>query len=88
MSDRPRNMFEEDDDSGVVGYMCLTDFECEVGMASTPSPVYSSIECIRRHKKCVAGCGIVEVRVVGVKIVQEASLFEWSGDDDLSQTLE
>ena len=72
-TDRPMSWFNEDEDgSGVVGYMCLVDFECEIGAAMGGNKVYPSVEDLKSHSSCVEGCGIVEVRVVGVRVVQPA----------------
>lgn len=69
--ERPFSWFnEEEDGSGVVGYMCLVDFECELGAAMGGNGVYPSVEDLKANRKCVEGCGIVEVRVVGVRVVQ------------------
>lgn len=59
----------KEDDFG-IGYMCLVDFEYELGMASGGVEVYSSVEDLREHRKCVDGCGIVEVMIRCRKIVQ------------------
>lgn len=63
---------EEPDDPFVIGYMCLTDFECEIGGACGGNVVYPSIEDLRENRRCVDGCGIAEVKVVGVRVIQEA----------------
>lgn len=61
----------------LTGFMCMTDFECELYWASGGTPIYPSIEDIRQCRKCVdsccTGCGIVEVRVELVRVVQEAN---------------
>ncbi|MBL8844749.1 MAG: hypothetical protein JNN24_03165 [Hyphomicrobium zavarzinii] len=64
---------ENDGDTHVTAYMCLVDFECEAGLASGGNRVYPSIEDIREHRKCVAGCGIVEVEIRATRVVQEPS---------------
>lgn len=69
---------EEPDGSGVVGFMCLTDFECEVGAAVGGNKVFPSIDDLRRCRPCADSCGIAEVRVVGVKIVQPAKDYDFS----------
>lgn len=62
----------EEPDGSAVGYMCLTDWEFEIGNASGGNRVYPSIEDIKRSRKCVAGCGIMEVRVTGIRVVEPA----------------
>lgn len=80
-ADRPTSWFnEEPDGSGVAGFMCLTDFECEVGAASGGSLVCPSIEDLKRRRSCADSCGIVEVRVVGVRTVQPAKDHDFSDD--------
>ena len=74
----PSAMMGEEDGS-VLGYMCLTDFEFEVGAASGGNRIFPSEEDLRRHKKCADGCGIAEVRIIGVRVVSEAV---WPDDDD------
>lgn len=67
------SMWAEDNADYVIGYMCLTDFECELGGAIGGNTVYPSAEDLRKRRGCVAECGIVEVEVRARRIVQEAS---------------
>lgn len=64
---------ENDGDKHVTAYMCLVDFECEVGLASGGNVVYPSIDECREGRKCVGGCGIVEVEIRATRVVQEPS---------------
>lgn len=73
MSAVARSMWAEKDGDYVIGYMCLTDFECELGGAVGGVTVHSSVEDLRRFRGCVSECGIVEVEVRARRIVQEAS---------------
>ena len=57
------------DDGAVVGYMCLTDWECELGAASDGSKVYPSIKALKREHTCWRACGTVEVSVRVVCVV-------------------
>jgi len=66
---RPMNR-ENDEDDFVLGYMCLVDFECEIGAADDGSRVYPSERSLRAHMGCVDHCGIVEVKVSFVRVVQ------------------
>ncbi len=77
---RPEDFVQamHDEDLGVTGYMCLTDFECELGGASGGNRVYPSIENLKEYKPCAMECGIVEVRVYGVRI---ASPTKYMSDD-------
>ena len=80
-ADKPSSWFnEEPDGSGVVGFMCLTDFECEVGAAIGGNLVCPSIDDLKRRRPCSDSCGIVEVRVVGLRIVQPAKDYDFSDD--------
>jgi hypothetical protein len=67
---KPIAMFGEVDGS-VVGYMCLTDFEDELGGAQGGNTVFPSETDLRETRRCVAQCGIVKVQVIGLEIVQE-----------------
>lgn len=62
-----------DESNAVIGYMCLTDWECELGMASGGNVIYPSVDNIEEHRRCVAGCGIVEVEVRFRRVVKEAA---------------
>lgn len=55
----------------IVGYMCLVDLECELGAASGGATVYRSVEDIKACRLCVEECGIAEVKVSLVRVVQE-----------------
>lgn len=71
-------MSPDDEATGEVhGYMCLVDFECELGAARGGNTVYPSIEDCRRHRKCVASCGIVKVAIRALEIVQPENR-EWA----------
>lgn len=58
-------------DDFATGYMCLVDYEWELGNASGGNIVYPSIDDIKERRGCVAQCGIVEVEVRARRIVQE-----------------
>lgn len=61
----------------VTGYMCLTDFECEFGASLYGNTVYPSIKALKTHRpSCAEECGIAEVKVYGVRIVQEPAEIE------------
>lgn len=70
--EKPKPMWvNEDGEDFVVAYMCLTDFECELGAAMGGNTVYPSIEDLRASRKCVESCGIVEVEVKARRIIQQ-----------------
>ncbi len=54
-----------------IGYMCKTDFEMD--LTASDAKVYASIEKLRTGSPCVDGCGIVQVEVKLMRIVQEPS---------------
>lgn len=56
---------------GVTGYMCLTDFEHELGCAMGGNTVYPSERNLRVNCRCIPQCGAVEVKVIGTEILQE-----------------
>jgi hypothetical protein len=57
----------------VIGFMCLTDFECELGYAEDGNRVFPSKRSLRKHLKCTDACGIVEVEVHFRRLVQEGT---------------
>lgn len=67
---------EDDEEPAVIGYMDLVDFECELGAAMGGNRVFPSAEDVRRNKKCVQACGIVEVEVRFRKVIQESNYDE------------
>lgn len=72
MSDSiPRPMMGEEDGS-VIGYMCLTDWECEAGGNYNGNRVFYCEDSLREQLKCVEACGIIEVRFIATRLVQPA----------------
>lgn len=47
-----------------TGYMCLTDFQHELGEASGGISVYADEDDLKKHRNCWKGCGILKVEVV------------------------
>jgi hypothetical protein len=72
---KPMNR-ENDEDDFVLGYMCLVDFECEIGAALDGNKVYPSERSLREHMPCVEDCGIVEVKVSFSRLIRPGRLFE------------
>lgn len=63
---------ENPSDAFVVGYMCLTDFRCELGKNMRGNTIYPTVEdCIKDRGGCTDECGIIEVEVKALRIVQE-----------------
>lgn len=56
-----------------TGYMCITNFECELEGDSQGTKVYPTIESLRKAQSCTGQCGIVEVEVKSVRVIQEAN---------------
>ena len=52
-----------EEDGAVIGYMCATDWECEIGIASGGNRVFPSLEDALERLGCAKGCGVVEVEV-------------------------
>jgi hypothetical protein len=57
-----------------IGYMCMIDFEDELGEASGGNTVYPSVEDLKRHHDAWESCGIVEVKVTRVREVAPQNL--------------
>jgi hypothetical protein len=45
------------------GYMCKTDYECELGIASGGCKIFASVGDLKNNKSCWEDCGIVEVEI-------------------------
>jgi len=60
----------------VTGFMCMTDFECELGAACGGNTIYPSVDDLKRNRPCVEECGIVKVKVEGLCIIQEAAPYD------------
>jgi hypothetical protein len=55
--------------SSHIGYMCKADFEFELDNGN--ASVYTTLDDLRKARRCVDECGIVEVEVKLVCVVQE-----------------
>jgi len=58
----PRGNYAAEDNS-VIGYMCLIDWQHEIGSVSDGSRIYPDEDDLRKHHPCADACGIVEVEV-------------------------
>ncbi len=47
-----------------IGYMCKTDYEYELENASGGAEIYSSVNDLKKHRKCWSDCGIVKVEII------------------------
>ena len=52
----------------VIGYMCATDWQHEIGDAPEGNVIYPSIDELKKRRACVIQCGIVEVEVLFRKV--------------------
>ncbi|MDP5216742.1 hypothetical protein Q5Y75_05885 [Ruegeria sp. 2205SS24-7] len=57
----------------VTGYMCATDWEFELGEAAGGNIVYASVADAKEHRKCLDGCGIVEVKVTFSRVIEKGN---------------
>lgn len=60
----------DDPSSPVIGYMCLVDFQCELGAALGGNTVYPDAEDCRERRGCTDECGIIEVEIRCRRVVQ------------------
>lgn len=64
------------DASGAVrGFMCLIDWQHEIGHASDGNKIYPSLEALKRHHGAWKSCGVVEVTVRAKQIVEPQDLY-------------
>ena len=59
------------EDGKIRGYMCLTDYECEMGLAACGHSIYQTLELCLELRQCADQCGIVKVAIEAEDIVQE-----------------
>ncbi len=62
-----------EEDGSVIGYMCATDWEFEIGAARGGNVIYASPEDAIESRRCIGGCGLVEVEVRFRRVVREGS---------------
>lgn len=55
----------------ITAFMDKVDFDEELGQASDGNKMFPSEASLRRHKPCTKHCGVVEVSVEFVRVVQE-----------------
>jgi hypothetical protein len=58
-----------DETGAVTGFMCLIDWQHEIGQASDGNKVYPSLDALKRHHKMWAECGVVEVEVRAKQVI-------------------
>lgn len=64
----------------VTMFMCLTDYEHEMGFSSDASKLFASEKSLRRHNKCADSCGIVEVEVTFSRLIAPATIPSYEGE--------
>lgn len=69
MTDKSVGSMWAEEDGTVIGYMCLIDWECELGAASGGNRIFPSVEDLKAHHTCWESCGIVEVKVAYSKTI-------------------
>lgn len=60
-----------------IGYMCSVDFDWELSEVVDSSPVYSTVEDLKRQRSCWKQCGITKVEVKRIEIIEPENR-EWS----------
>lgn len=73
--------FAAEDDGSIIGYMCTTDYECELGLNLHGNKIYPSVESLKEHKSCWEECGIVEVKVVYSKTICDENYSKYLHSD-------
>jgi len=68
MEDITFSLWEENDDS-VIGYMCMIDYECELGIALGGNRVFPSLKDLKQSHPSWEECGIVEVKILYNKTI-------------------
>lgn len=58
---------------GKRGWMCLTDFQHELGEADGGVRVFPDRESLAQHKPCISECGVIEVVVAAAPQPKEQS---------------
>lgn len=54
---------------GMKVFMCMVDYEVELGSAAGGASVYSSLEDLVENRPCVFDCGVMEVEITKVRVV-------------------
>lgn len=77
--DAPQPMFPDTERNGVIGYMCKIDFECELGSAVGGNMVRPTAS----EALCAGTCGVVQVEVIGHKVIIPEGPHMDDADDDV-----
>lgn len=60
-----------DENGEVKGFMCMIDWQYELGAAADGNKVYPSIKALKEAHSCAEDCGIVEVAVRFVSVAHK-----------------
>lgn len=66
-----KQLWEYTEEKPRYGFMCMVDYEHELGAAAGGNVIFPSIAETKEHRKCTDECGIVKVMVLRVATVQE-----------------
>lgn len=64
------------------GYMCMIDFDHELGEAMGGNKIYPSVADLKRNHKMWKECGIVEVSIQFVSEIAPQDIFRKDDDDE------
>lgn len=64
------------------GYMCMIDWQHEVGEAMGGNKIYPSVEDLKRNHEMWKACGIVKVSIEKVETVVEQDLYTVRNEDE------
>lgn len=75
-----------------IGYMCLVDFNFELGEACGGNVIYPSVKDLKANRTCWEECGIVKVNISLDKVISHGNNFKTSrikvSNKDLKQLIE
>lgn len=57
----------------ITAFMDKVDYDEELGQASDGNKMFPSEASLRRHKPCTKHCGVVEISVEFVRVIQETN---------------
>ena len=79
----PQPMFPDTDNNGIIGYMCLTDFEYELGNATGGNVIYPTAS----EALCKGSCGVVEVEIVGRKTIVNIEDYDDESESNIREDM-
>lgn len=69
----PHVPFGDSGDGKIIGYMCRTEYDYELGYADGGSLIYNSIDDLKKCRSCLDECGIVEVQIELRRVVRPSN---------------